>query len=104
MGDSHSSGIGFSFLTVPSVHTHVDSFSIFISTGGSTDFVDGKLLQGLSSIFSCVEISAPMSRLTAGRHLLNGIGRRVIQTIGTDSHGTKRPVHPPAVIVLGAGI
>ncbi|CAM9901908.1 unnamed protein product [Sphacelaria rigidula] len=50
-----------------------------------------------------VKLDSPMTILTAGRHLLHGTAKGVLNTVVIDSEGYQRSVRLPAVIVPGLG-
>ena len=75
-----------------------------MDSGSSGHFLDSQLLPGIDQhMVEYTKLDPPMNILTAGRHLLYGTAKGVLNTIAVDSEGNEHCVKLPAVIVPGLG-
>ena len=102
------SGVGYTFLAgnltdSPQKHA-TTSFHMPVDSGASSHFVDPYLLPGIEKeLLDFVKLDPPMCILAAGRNLLQGTSKGIIQSLVTDTNGIERSVRLPVVIISRPG-
>ena len=77
---------------------------LLVDSGASESFLDGELAPGLKEkMREFKEPSTPKEIITAGKHMIYGVGTGIISFTIRDSHGAQIPVNLRALVVPGLG-